>query len=227
VLEHFWGVYDLVTTVREAADKRRDMAVYFEVPNGDFIFRERAFWEFHYQHVSYFTKASLTKLFTRCGFEVREVHELFEGQFLGIEVCAAARDVAPNQSQRSEGNGEQMTAVSCRSFGKACDTRFIRWQDQVKLLCANGHRVFAWGAGAKAVTFLNIVDPAGDCITHIVDVSPRKTGRFVPGSGQEIVEPSALRELSPDVLILMNAVYRDEIRAVVRALGLDPIFLVA
>ena len=87
--------------------------------------------------------------------------------------------------------------------------------------------MFAWGAGAKAVTFLNIIDPAGDCITHIVDVSPRKTGRFVPGSGQEIVEPSALRELSPDVLILMNAVYRDEIRAAVRALGLDPIFLVA
>src|SRR5215469_2817091 len=227
VLEHFWGVRDLVTTVREAADKRRDMAVYFEVPNGDFIFRERAFWEFHYQHVSYFTKASLTKLFTRCGFEVREVQELFEGRFLGIEVCAAAHDVAPNQSQSCEANGEQMTAVSCRSFGAACDTRFVRWQDQVKLLCGNGQRVLAWGAGAKAVTFLNIVDPAGDCITHIVDVSPRKTGRYVPGSGQEIVEPSALRELSPDVLILMNAVYRDEIRAAVRALGLDPIFLVA
>jgi len=29
------------------------------------------------------------------------------------------------------------------------------------------------------------------------------------------------------VLILMNAVYRDEIRAAVRALGLDPILLVA
>jgi hypothetical protein len=227
VLEHFWRVRDLITTVREAADKRRDIAVYFEVPNGDFIFRERAFWEFHYQHVSYFTKTSLTKLFTRCGFEVREVQELFDGQFLGIEVCAAAHDVAPNQSQSSEGDGEQMTAVSCRAFGTACDTRFIRWQDQVKLLCANGQRVFAWGAGAKAVTFLNIIDPAGDCITHIVDVSPRKTGRFVPGSGQEIVEPSALRELNPDVLILMNAIYRDEIRAAVRALGLDPIFLVA
>jgi hypothetical protein len=225
VLEHFWGVRDLITTVREVADKLPDIAVYFEVPNGDFILRERAFWEFHYQHVSYFTKTSLTKLFTRCGFEVREVQELFEGQFLGIEVCAAAHDVAPNQS--SEWHGEQMTAVSCRAFGRACDTRFLSWRDQVKVLCANEQRVFAWGAGAKAVTFLNIVDPTGDGITHIVDVNPRKTGRFVPGSGQEIVEPNALRELRPDVLILMNAIYRDEIRAAVRALGLDPIFLVA
>jgi hypothetical protein len=224
VLEHFWGARDFITTVREAVGDH-DIVVYFEVPNGDFILRERAFWEFHYQHVSYFTKTSLTKLFTECGFEVREVQESFEGQFLGIEVCAAAHDVAPNQSIR--GDGEQMTAVSCPAFGIAFHTRVASWQDQLKLLCANGQRVFAWGAGAKAVTFLNIVDPAGDGIPHIVDVNPRKTGRFVPGSGQEIVEPNALRELSPDVLILMNAAYRDEIRSSVRALALDPIFLVA
>jgi hypothetical protein len=224
VLEHFWGAREFITTVRKAVGERHGIAVYFEVPNGDFIFREQAFWEFHYQHVSYFTKASLTKLFTSCGFEVREVQESFEGQFLGIEVCAASHDVARNQSIWQD--GEQMTAVSSRAFGIAFRTRVISWQDQVKLLCATGQRVFAWGAGAKAVTFLNIVDPAGDGITHIVDVNPRKTGRFVPGSGQEIVEPNALRELSPDVLILMNAVYRDEIRAAVHALGLDPLFLV-
>jgi hypothetical protein len=225
VLEHFWGARDLIKIVRQAVGERRDIVVYFEVPNGDFIFREQAVWEFHYQHVSYFTKTSLTKLFTECGFEVREVQESFEGQFLGIEACAAAHDGASNQITR--GDGEPMTAVSCRALRIAFHTRVVSWQNQLKLLRANGQRVFAWGAGAKAVTFLNIVDPAGDAISRIVDVNPRKTGRFVPGSGQEIVEPNALRELSPDVLILMNAVYRDEIRAAVRALGLDPIFLVA
>jgi hypothetical protein len=225
VLEHFWGVRDLITTVREAVGEPRDVVVYFEVPNGDFILRERAFWEFHYQHVSYFTKTSLTKLFTECGFKVREVQENFEGQFLGIQVCAAAHDVASNQNTR--GDGEQMTAASCQAFGIAFRARVVSWQDQLELLRANGHRVFAWGAGAKAVTFLNMVDPAGDGISHIVDVNPRKTGWFVPGSGQEIVEPNALRELGPDVLILMNAIYRDEIRSAVRALGLNPIFLVA
>jgi hypothetical protein len=225
VLEHFWGVRDLITTVREAVGERRDMVVYFEVPNGDFILRERAFWEFHHQHVSYFTKTSLTKLFTECGFEVREIQESFEGQFLGIEVCAAAHDVASNRSAR--GDGERTTGVSCRAFGTAFRARVVNWQDQLKQLRASGQRVFAWGAGAKAVTFLNIVDPAGDGISHIVDVNPRKTGWFVPGSGQQIVEPNALRELDPEVLILMNAIYRDEIGSTVRALGLNTIFLVA
>jgi len=225
VLEHFWEVRGLITTVRAVVDEHRDVVVYVEVPNGDFILQERAFWEFHYQHVSYFTKTSLIKLFIECGFKAFEVQENFEGQFFGIQAYAAAHDVASNQNTRED--GEQMTAASCRAFGIAFRARVVSWQDQLELLRANGQRVFAWGAGAKAVTFLNMVDPAGDGISHIVDVNPRKTGWFVPGSGQKIVEPNALRELRPDVLILMNAIYRDEIRSAVRALGLNPIFLVA
>jgi C-methyltransferase C-terminal domain/Methyltransferase domain len=221
VLEHFWDACGLIRTVRLAVGERRDLAVYFEVPNGDFILRDRAFWEFHYQHVSYFTKTSLTKLFIQCGFEVLEVQENFEGQFLGIRACAAAHDVASNQNTR-----ERAAAASCRAFGTAFGGRVASWQDHLGLLRDNGQRVVAWGAGAKAVTFLNIVDPGG-VISHVVDVNPRKTGRFVPGSGQEIVDPNALRELRPQMILLMNAIYRDEIGSAVRALGLDPIFSVA
>jgi C-methyltransferase C-terminal domain len=84
-----------------------------------------------------------------------------------------------------------------------------------------------WGAGAKAVTFLNIVDPAGSSISHVVDINPRKVGRFIAGSGQEIVDPSAVSELRPDVLVLTNPIYREEIGASLHAFGLDPEILVA
>ena len=82
-------------------------------------------------------------------------------------------------------------------------------------------------AGAKAVTYLNIVDPDGSAISHVIDVNPRKVGRFIGGSGQEILEPSAVRELRPDVIVLMNPIYREEIASTVRGLGVDPEFLVA
>ena len=50
---------------------------------------------------------------------------------------------------------------------------------------------------------------------------------FIAGSGQEIVEPSAVKELHPDVIILMNPIYREEINLTVHALGIEPEFLVA
>jgi C-methyltransferase-like protein len=88
--------------------------------------------------------------------------------------------------------------------------------------------VLSHGArGAKGVTFLNIVDPVGSVISHIVDINSRKLGRFVPGGGQQVVEPNSLRELHPDVIILMNAIYRDEVASDIAGLGLNPEILVA
>src|ERR1700720_3953800 len=99
--------------------------------------------------------------------------------------------------------GRSATAALGRALDAAFSARVASWQDRLEQLKDKGKRVVAWGAGAKSTTFLNIVDPAGSIILHVVDINPRKTGRFVPGSGQEIVEPNSLRELHPDVIILM------------------------
>ena len=69
--------------------------------------------------------------------------------------------------------------------------------------------------------------PGRNDISHVVDVNPRKTGRFIGGSGQEIIAPSAVRELRPDVVVVMNPIYREEIGSILRSLGLDSELLVA
>ena len=43
---------------------------------------------------------------------------------------------------------------------------------------------------------------------------------FLAGSGQQIVAPEFLKAYRPDVVVAMNAVYRDEIQRAYRA-GLD------
>ena len=73
VLEHFWTPQELIDTVRQAVGDRPDLVIYFEVPNGELILREQMFWEFIYQHPSYFTLSSLAKLFTLCGFQIRDI----------------------------------------------------------------------------------------------------------------------------------------------------------
>jgi hypothetical protein len=223
VLEHFRNPRELITAVREAVGDRRDLFVYFEVPNGDFILREQACWEFIYQHCSYFTPRSLVRLFAECGFEARDVRERFGGQFLTIE----AHGVSDGIAAKENGWGEcEETAVLCEAMGPAFDSRVANWSNYLGQQQANGRRIIVWGAGAKAVTFLNVVDPAGSIISHVVDVNPRKVGRFIAGSAQEIIEPGALRELRPELIILMNPIYREEIGSTVRALGLDPELLV-
>jgi hypothetical protein len=225
VLEHFWEPRGLIDTVRQAVGERKDLVVYFEVPNGDFILREQAFWEFIYQHPSYFTQSSLATLFTICGFQVRNIQDSFGGQFLAIEASALSEGAAGIGDSSYE--SKATTAALSRALDVAFSARVASWRDHLEQLKYNGQRVVAWDAGAKATTFLNFVDPAGSFILHVVDINPRKTGRFIPGCGQEIVEPNALRELRPDVIILMNEIYRDEIASDTTQLGLNPEFLVA
>jgi hypothetical protein len=223
VLEHFSNPRKLITTVREAVGDRRNVFVYFEVPNGNFILREQICWEFIYQHCSYFTERSLVTLFAECGFEARAVQERFGGQFLTIEACAVPHDAAPPNAW----DERDSTAVLCEATGRAFTACVAGWSDYLEQQRVSGRRIIGWGAGAKSVTFLNVVDPAGWAISHVVDVNPRKAGRFIAGSGQEIVKPDAVRELRPEVIILMNPIYREEIDSAVRALGVDPEFLVA
>jgi C-methyltransferase C-terminal domain/Methyltransferase domain len=225
VLEHFWEPRGLVDTVRQAVGDRKDLVVYFEVPNGEFILREQMFWEFIYQHPSYFTYSSLARLFTMCGFQVRDIQESFGGQFLAVEASAPSEGAAPNGAAFAQ--NLSATADLARALSDAFAARVAGWRDRLHQARDSGQKVIAWGAGAKATTFLNIVDPEGLVISHVVDINPRKAGRFVPGSGQQIVEPNALSELRPDVIILMNQIYRDEIAADIAGRGLNPTFLAA
>jgi hypothetical protein len=64
-----------------------------------------------------------------------------------------------------------------------------------------------------------------DQIRYVVDINPRKQGKYVPGTGQQIVAPEFLREYRPEVLILANTVYKSEIQKTVKALGINPEFM--
>ena len=223
VLEHFSQPRTLIETVRKAVANRKELYVYFEVPNGDFILREQICWEFIYQHCSYFTKKSLITLFSEFGFEARDVRERFGDQFLTIEAAVAADDPALKRSA----SDEPRTTALCEAIGPAFSARVAEWSSYIEQQRVNRRHVVVWGAGAKAVTFLNVIDPGGSVISHVVDVNPRKVGRFIAGSGQEIVEPSALSELRPDAIILMNPIYREEIGSVVRGIGVHSELLAA
>jgi hypothetical protein len=160
-----------------------------------------------------------------CGFQIRDIDESFGGHFLAIEAAAPAENAFP------DGDSVSRNTSTTEELGQALDAMFsgrvVNWEAQLGRLQEKRKRVVAWGAGAKATTFLNIVDPSGSLISHVIDINPRKAGRFVPGSGHEIVAPNTLKELRPDVIILMNEIYRDEIAADTAALGLNPTFLAA
>ena len=75
-----------------------------------------------------------------------------------------------------------------------------------------------WGSGSKGVAFLNTLAGA-ELIEYVVDINPYKHGKFMAGTGQEIVAPERLRDYRPDVVIAMNPIYLNEIQRSLDELG--------
>ena len=60
-----------------------------------------------------------------------------------------------------------------------------------------------------------------DEVDVAVDINPYKQDMFIAGTGHEVVSPERLVGIRPDLVVAMNAVYVDEIRERLSALGLD------
>jgi methyltransferase family protein/C-methyltransferase-like protein len=211
VLEHVERPLELVRGLRGTLDAA---PVFFEVPNGEHQLANGVVWDMIYAHHSTFTAPSLRALFEAGGFEVLELGTAFGGQYLWIEARPA-----PHTAATAQADGVAHVRALADRFAAGYDELIRGWRRQIDGL--EGRRVALWGAGAKGVSLLNALgDGAG--IGRVVDLNPRKHGSFVPGCGTPVVAPESLTAYEPDVVLLSNPIYADEVRALLAGLGLEP-----
>ncbi|MEM7203448.1 MAG: class I SAM-dependent methyltransferase, partial [Planctomycetota bacterium] len=84
-LEHIQPTKEFMSMVRRSIGDRQGTIVAFELPDMERILEEQAFWDIYYEHCSYFTLGSLSRLFKSCGFEVLELAKCYDGQYLLID----------------------------------------------------------------------------------------------------------------------------------------------
>lgn len=215
VLEHVWPPQALLKPMARALRARAGAVGYLEVPNALWMLRDGAVWDVIYEHCSYFTPGSLVRALTDAGLEIRDLYEAFEGQYLCAEVTD---DRTPHNPPRMRGEEPRELTELVTGFGRRQGEEVGRWRRQLDAWNRAGRRAVVWGGGSKGVTFLNAVGVQQE-VEYVVDVNPRKQGLFVTGTGQQVVSPEALGAYSPGVVLVMNKVYEDEIRAKLDALA--------
>jgi len=74
-----------------------------------------------------------------------------------------------------------------------------------------GKKIAAYGAAAKGNTFLNYCGIKNDLIDFVVDVSPIKQNKFLPGSHIPVVSEENLRKEKPDFVLIFPWNIKEEI----------------
>ncbi len=220
-------------------------ALFFEVPNAMHSLRDLGVWDFIYEHPQYFTGHSLAQAFALAGFAVERVEAAFGGQYLclharpapagdpadgertdserttaGAAAGAAARPAGGQAGDDPRADDPAVVAGFAERLGEVYAAKVAHWRARLAELAAAGRTAAVWGAGSKGITFLNVL-PAAGVITRVVDVNPRKQGRFVPGPGLPVVAPAELAARPPDLVVVVNPLYREEIAGMLAAAGVS------
>ena len=156
--------------------------------------------------------------FSACGFQVRKLWPDYQGQFLCIDVMGG--EAVDQLTEQQQGKVRQLT-VDIDAFSTNFQNTVHSWKTKLEQIVQQDQRTVIWGGGSKGVTFLNLLNVT-DVIEYVVDINPRKQGMYVAGTGQKIVSSEFLQEYQPEIVLVMNSIYSDEIQKNLTALGLSP-----
>ncbi len=176
-----------------------------------------AFEDIYYEHCSYFTAGSLAAAVRRAGFAVTDLRREYGDQYLVLEACLDASRDRRFDIEESPADTARDVAAFCDRIGHVLSDSRAR----VAGPRSRGERVAIWGSGSKCVSFLRTLGLA-EGIDAIVDINPFKQGKYVPGTYHEVLAPEDLAADPPDLVIAMNALYVDEIKAKLVKIRVDP-----
>ncbi len=215
-LEHIARPRALLGLIRRNLGASPRTVLFLDVPDLERILVERAFWDVYYEHALYFSPHALERLLAETGFMAGKVAKVYGDQYLTVETRIANGSAAAPPGPPPSGLIELATA-----FGKSVGKRLAADRAELARWRAAGRRVAIWGSGSKGVAYLAMMQPEQELVA-VVDVNPHRWGRFLAGSGRVIVGPKDLVPLRPDVVVVMNPLYLDEIGAMLQSLGLRP-----
>lgn len=216
-LEHIWTPHEFIKNAVQLA-RRPNGVVFIQVPESLRILKDCAFEDIYYEHCSYFTAGSLSRLFNRLGFKVSCIDIEYDGQYLTVEAV-------PSDSTTAATTVDQNDLEELRELVRTYPDRDAQkrgaWVTNLKKWSDAGKKVVLWGSGSKGVSFLTTI-PGAEIVEHVVDINPYRHGYFMPRTGQRIVSPDELKALQPDVVVVMNRIYVPEIREMLAQRSLNP-----
>jgi SAM-dependent methyltransferase len=223
-LEHIPDTYHFLSMVRRAIGESFDATVFFQVPDMSRVLKDVAFWDVYHEHCSYFTAGSLRNLFTVSGFDVVDVWTDYDDQYLMI-TARPTKGALGHVETIIPPSGAEVSAI--RSFTHEAERRIGQWRHEVHRLKEKKRHVVIWGSGSKGVSFLSALGAHVDdgAIEYAVDINPYRKGYFMPGTGQEIVEPAFLSTYRPEVVIAMNSIYTSEIGSDLERHGVNAVVM--
>lgn len=217
-LEHIYETTDFIKSIRQMIGNKYSTISFFEVPDTSRILKEVAFWDIYYEHCSYFTLGSISRLFRLNKFKIEYLKKDYFNQYLLIDSKPLNN---PSQKIHNLEESVELTAKNVLEFTINSQKKIKKWKNLLNQIQKKKKKTIVWGSGSKCVGFMTTLNVKNE-IDYIVDINPLRHGKFIPGVGKQIMSPTFLSSYKPDIVIVMNPVYLEEIKKDLSSMKLFP-----
>lgn len=203
VFAHIPDMYDFTEGMSILADENTLITI--ENPSFTELLRRTLFDTIYHEHYSYLTAHSAREIARAHGLDLVHVDQLpTHGGSNRYWLSRSSHiDETVDDTLQAERDAGLFDPKVWAAFARRANTAIdgLRaWFNDRRLA---GDVVVGYGAAHKGNTFLNAVGEASKTLEYVVDASPEKQGKFLPGSQVPVLPPEKLASANPtDVLIL-------------------------
>lgn len=168
----------------------------------------------YHEHLTFYSLGTLRRLLYRHGFEpISALRIPMHGGSLRLSAarlgCREADASVSDLAAWEESRGLNQ-AATWDGFGSDCRRRIDVFGDTMRHLSA-GRSIWGYGAAGKATMWVNACEM--NYLEALVDASPLRYGKLMPGTHTPIVSPEEFRRHQPDYVFVSAWNYLDAIRA--------------
>jgi len=216
VLAHVPDINDFVKGMKIAL--KDDGVITMEFPHLIRLIDDFLFDMIYHEHFSYLSFYTVAKIFEAQGLEMFDV-EIVPTHGGSLRIFAkhkndTSKEISPrvaalleDEIQRGVNHLEYYNGYQNEIEKIKYDTWSFLIEQKRK-----GKKVVGYGAASKGNTLFNYCGIKGtDLIEFVVDLSPHKQNKFLPGSHIPVVEEQKLKDEQPDYVIIIPWNLKDEI----------------
>jgi SAM-dependent methyltransferase len=179
-----------------------------EFPHLMNLVAQRQFDTVYHEHFSYFSFHTVRAVFAARALRIYDV-ELLPSHGGSLRVWAAHRSSGHEETSaivallKAEADAGMRDPAYYQGFQKQADAVKNGLLEFLLEQRRSGRKIAGYGAAAKGNTLLNYAGVRPDLLPYVVDASPHKQGKHLPGSRIPVVAADRLREHQPDFVLIL------------------------
>ncbi|MCM8827893.1 MAG: class I SAM-dependent methyltransferase [Candidatus Omnitrophica bacterium] len=202
VIEHIDNLSEFLEAINKCLRKNGFLLV--ETPDIEEVFHKKLYSNIFHEHLNYFSRYSLIKLFDKYGF--------FPSYYKNVDIHGGSMFLIFHRNKKNSIYPLRKLEFSeCKSFAKSLKKYYRKIRSLVKMSIKKGFRVYGYGAAHRTFSVLGITGLTNKEVKKIYDKNPFLHNKYIPRANILIDSPENIEKDKVRCLIIFATSFEDEI----------------